>query len=196
MGVYVGRFIVVAPGRAGYRVSSRSFPNRTIVSSAPGVLAVVPTDEAEATTNPYVSYECLIVLEDNDEIVLGNGNHVRPVATKRARGVPIRDALAAVLLGTDYEDDAYDTPRIAGIVGTERASVGIVRADGLHVEAVTEPTLVATYERDRPAPYDLDATTGPEIARELMEASFEHPVCAAGTTVSEEGIELAVSTDP
>ena len=28
--MYVGRFVVVAPGIGGYRVSSRSFPNRRV----------------------------------------------------------------------------------------------------------------------------------------------------------------------
>ncbi|WP_299269229.1 IMP cyclohydrolase, partial [Halorientalis sp.] len=34
--MYVGRFVVVAPDRAAYRVSSRSFPNRRIVAREGG----------------------------------------------------------------------------------------------------------------------------------------------------------------
>ena len=54
-GMYVGRFIVVAPNRAGYRVSSRSFPNRQ-VTEREEALTVGPTPDAPETDNPYISY--------------------------------------------------------------------------------------------------------------------------------------------
>jgi IMP cyclohydrolase len=182
--MYVGRFLVVAPGVAGYRVSSRSFPNRR-VRDRDGHLTVGPTPDAPETDNPYVAYNCLRPVERAGRplVAVGNGSHVDPVAEKLGMGYPPRDALALALLALDFEKDDYDTPRIAGVVGQEEAFVATVRRDALRVERVTEPTLVATYERDDPGPYDLDATDADGLARELYEAPFEHAVCAAAATV-------------
>ncbi|MFB6217734.1 MAG: IMP cyclohydrolase [Halobacteriaceae archaeon] len=188
--MYVGRFLVVGPGLGAYRVSSRSFPNREIVDRD-GTLTVVPTADAEPTDNPYVSYNCLRRVGDPPRAVVGNGSHVDPIAEKLGLGYPARDALATGLLALDYEKDDYDTPRIAGVAGAETAAVGIVRRDALLVEAVEEPTLVATYGKDSPEPYPLDADTAEAAARELYGADFEHRVCAAAATV-DGGVETAV----
>ena len=186
--MYVGRFIVVGPRVGAYRVSSRSFPNRRIVERD-DTLTVAPTPDAPATDNPYVSYNCLRVVDGS--AVIGNGSHVDPIAEKLALGYPARDALAESLLALDYEKDDYDTPRIAGVVGDD-AFVGIVRRDALLVERVTEPTLVATYERDAPEPYAFAAEGAEEAAREAFDLDFEHPVCAAGVTLTADGLETAV----
>jgi IMP cyclohydrolase len=188
--MYLGRFVVVAPDRAAYRVSSRSFPNRQIVDRD-GTLTVVPTDEAAETDNPYVSYNCL--RRTPNGVVVGNGSHVDPIAEKLALGYPARDALAEPLLALDYEKDDYDTPRIAGIVGGERASttgdgepesyIATVRRDALLVEPVTEPTLVATYEKDSPEAHELAGADAAAIASEIYGLEYEHAVCAAGVTV-------------
>lgn len=193
--MYVGRLLVVAPGVGAYRVSSRSFPNRRVETRSDGRLAVVPTADAETTENPYVSYDCLqVVGEESDDgarVALGNGTHVGAVAGKLELGYPPRDALAATLLATDFERDEYDTPRIAGVVESERATVGVVRRDGLVVETVDEPTLVATYERDEPEPFAFAATTAATAASEAYGLDFEHAVCAAGVTVGD-AVETAV----
>ncbi|MFC6724132.1 IMP cyclohydrolase, partial [Halobium palmae] len=129
--MYVGRFVVVAPGVGAYRVSSRSFPNRRVVDRD-GTLTVAPTPDAPETDNPYVSYNCLRPVETptgRTLVALGNGSHVDPIAEKLELGYPARDALADPLLALDYEKDDYDTPRIAGVVGSDEASVGIVRRD-------------------------------------------------------------------
>jgi IMP cyclohydrolase len=178
--MYVGRFIVVGPGVGAYRVSSRSFPNRRIVDRE-GILTVTPTPGAPETDNPYISYNC--VRESDGRAVLGNGSHVDPVTEKLDLGYPARDALATALLSLDYEKDDYDTPRIAGVVEADRATVGIVRRDALLVEEVTEPTLVATYEEDRPRAFDFEATGADDAAREAYGLDFEHAVCAAGVAV-------------
>jgi len=193
--MYVGRFLVVAPEVGGYRVSSRSFPNRRAVDRG-GTVTVGPTEDAPETDNPYISYNCVRVTDRG--AVLGNGSHVDPIAEKLALGYPARDALAEPLLALDFEKDDYDTPRIAGVVGlgddptAEGAVVGTVRRDALIVEAVAEPTLVATYERDSPEPFGLAATDAAGAARELYEHAFEHRVCAAGVATTEEGFEAAV----
>jgi len=191
--MYVGRFVVVAPGIGGYRVSSRSFPNRRVRDRG-GTLTVGPTADAPETDNPYVSYNCARAVETPTEeplAVLGNGSHVDPIAEKLERGYPARDALASALLALDYEKDDYDTPRVAGVVGAESATIGTVRRDALLVEAVEEPTVVATYETDSPEPYHLTATDAEPVATELLGADLEHPVCAAGATVDADGVSLA-----
>ncbi len=210
--MYVGRLLVVGPSVAAYRVSSRSFPNRAVADRG-GVLTVGPTAEAEETDNPYVSYNCVRFVGDGPApadpagaraAVLGNGSHVDPVAEKVGRGYPARDALAEALLALDYEKDDYDTPRIAGVVertggGVEGAGdsgatahVGVVRRDALLVEAVAEPTLVATYERDAPEAFAFGAETAAGAARAAYDLDFEHPVCAAGVAVADGGFESAV----
>ncbi|MFC7325115.1 IMP cyclohydrolase [Halorubrum rutilum] len=196
--MYVGRFVVVAPGIGAYRVSSRSFPNRRVLDRGE-TLTVGPTPDAPETDNPYVSYNCARAVRTPTEeplAVVGNGSHVDPIAEKLELGYPARDALATPLLALDFEKDDYDTPRIAGVVGSETATVGVVRRDALLVETVDEPTIVATYETDSPEPYPLAAaaTGAPdagEAASEVLDADFEHPVCAAGATVDGDGVTLA-----
>jgi IMP cyclohydrolase len=198
--MYVGRFLVVAPEVGAYRVSSRSFPNRRAVERD-GAVTVEPTPDAPPSDNPYISYNCL--RRTDRGVVIGNGSHVDPIAEKLELGTPARDALAGPLAALDFEKDDYDTPRIAGVVGLTGdpavvdgdgpgAIVGTVRRDALLVERVTEPTLVATYERDSPEPFDLGATDAAGAARELYDHSFEHAVCAAGVSVTGEGVETAV----
>jgi Archaeal IMP cyclohydrolase len=77
-------------------------------------------------------------------------------------------------------------------VSNDEAVVGVVRRDALLVERVDAPTLVATYEKDAPEPYDLSATDAEAAASEVLAADFEHPVCAAGATVGTDGVSLAV----
>jgi len=199
--MYVGRFLLIGPGIAAYRVSSRSFPNRRIVERE-DMLTVVPTAEAEDTDNPYVSYNCVRVVggTESDEttstaptVAIGNGTHTDAVAEKLALGYPARDALALSLLAYDFEKDEYDTPRIAGVLG-ESSVVGIVRRDGLIVERVAEPTLIATYEKDRPKGIDLgfNFEDAAGAARTAYDLEFEHAVCAAGVARTDDGIETAI----
>jgi len=195
--MYVGRFLVAGPGLAAYRVSSRSFPNRMAVDRD-GTITVSPTADAPETDNPYISYNC-IRTTDNGAVV-GNGSHVDPIAEKLQLGYPARDALAAPLLALDFEKDDYDTPRIAAVVGaddatTADAAVGIVRRDALLVEAVDEPTLVATYEKDSPEPFALNATDAAGAAEELYVHEFEHAVCATAVAVTDDGYETAIHND-
>ena len=187
--MYVGRFVVVGPDMAAYRVSSRSFPNRRI-DAREDALTVGPTADAPETDNPYVEYNCVRTV--GDAAVLGNGSHVDPVTEKIGLGYPARDALAAALLALDYEKDDYDTPRVAGVLTGDGAYVGVVRKDALLVEAVTEPTLVATYEKDSPEAFEFAADAADAAAREAYDLDFEHAVCAAGVARSVDGFETAV----
>jgi IMP cyclohydrolase len=188
--MYIGRFLVVAPDLAAYRVSSRSFPNRKVVERD-GALTVVPTEDAEETDNPYVSYNCYRAADGH--AVVGNGSHVDPIAEKLGLGYPARDAIAASLLALDYEKDDYDTPRIAGVLTPEgEAFIGTVRKDALLVEAVEEPTLVATYEKDSPEPFEFDAGSASEAATDAYSAAFEHAVCAVGVERTDDGYATAI----
>ena len=193
--MYIGRFIVVGPGVGAYRVSSRSFPNRQI-TDRDGLLTVGPTPDAPETDNPYVSYNCVRTVDgpatDGEVAVVGNGSHVDPIAEKLELGYPPRDALAASLLALDYEKDDYNTPRIAGVVGSDEAHIGTVRHDALLIKEVDEPTLVATYEENSPTPYAFEATEAAEAAAAVYEAEYEHAVCAAGVTVDGDGVTDAI----
>ncbi|MDH5018787.1 IMP cyclohydrolase [Halobacterium rubrum] len=190
--MYVGRFVVVGPDVAAYRVSSRSFPNRQVVERE-GALTVAPTPDAPDTDNPYVSYNCYRT--GGGHAVVGNGSHVDPIAEKLELGYPPRDALAEALLALDYEKDDYDTPRVAGVLAADgRAFVGTVRRDALLVREVEEPTLVATYEKDAPEPIGFDAETADAAAGEAYSAAFEHAVCAVGVVRDgeDDGYETAI----
>lgn len=180
--MYIGRFVVVAPEWAGYRVSSRSFPHRQIVERD-GALTVRPTEDAPPSDNPYISYNCQRSTDEHE--IIGNGSHVDPITEKLVLGYPPRDALAHGLLTLDYEKDDYDTPRIAGIVGPE-AYIGIVRRDALLIEAVEAPTIVATYELNAPQRIEIDAAGAAGLARALYELDYEHQVCAAAVTADGE----------
>lgn len=187
--MYVGRFIVIGPGCGAYRVSSRSFPNRQIIERDDR-LTVVPTENAEETDNPYVSYNC--VRFPGESAVLGNGSHVDPVVEKIELGYPARDALAESLLALDYEKDEYDTPRIAGVLDEGGALIGIVRKDALLVERVAEPTLVATYGKDTPEKIEFAPEGAEEAAKTAYDHEFEHAVCAAGVTRDGDAFSWAI----
>lgn len=189
--MYLGRFVVVAPDVAAYRVSSRSFPNREI-RDRDGTLTVGPTPDAPDTENPYVEYNCLRRTEDGTTAVLGNGSHVDPIVEKLGMGYPPRDALATALLALDYEKDDYDTPRLAGVLGHDRVWIGIVRADALLVQPVDEPTIVSTYEKQTPEPIEFPATEADTAATAAYDLEFEHPICAAGLARTETGFETAI----
>jgi IMP cyclohydrolase len=188
--MYVGRFVIVGPDVAAYRVSSRSFPNRQAIDRD-GTITIAPTADAPESDNPYISYNA--VRETDRGIVLGNGSHADPIAEKLELGYPARDALAEPLLALDYEKDDYDTPRIAGIVGDDgTAYIGTVRRDALIVEQVDEPTLVATYEKDSPEAFDFAATDAQSAAREAYDLDLEHEVCAVGIARTDDGYETAI----
>lgn len=189
--MYVGRIVVI--GRtsqpfAGYRVSSRSFPNRQAVQTERG-LAVVPRPghEDDVFKNPYIAYNC--VRQVGEAIIATNGSHTDPIAEKIASGMSPRDALALTLLTLDYEKDSYNTPRIAGVVTPGDGYLAIVRPDGIEVQRF--PLLpgtcrvVATYELNHldDTEHVLEADDAAAGAQFLVHGEFfadlEHPVCAA-----------------
>lgn len=159
--MYVGRIVSVATTRDGrmcamYRVSSRSFPNRTTVLTHNKVSIVPkPGHEGDIHKNPYIAYNCIRIVEDGNVAVVTNGSHTDPIAEKITAGVPPRDAMALSLLALDYEKDSYNTPRIAAVLDRRdggTAWLGVVRHDGLEVCAMPSRPghyfYVATYEEN------------------------------------------------
>lgn len=159
--MYIGRIVTVAMTKDGrlcgaYRVSSRSFPNRTAVPSK-GKVSIVPKPghETDVQKNPYIAYNCVRVVCDNEVAVVTNGAQTDPIAEKMSFGMPARDALTLSLLALDFEKDDYNTPRIAAVVDKRaggQAWLGIVREDGLEVRRMPVEAgrffYVATYEEN------------------------------------------------
>ena len=206
--MYVGRIVIVGrtpqgKNAVGYRVSSRSFPNRRTVETPRG-LAIVPREghEGDLSKNPYIAYNCLRVARD--VAVATNGSQTDPIAEKIASGMSIRDALVESLIVLDYEKDDFNTPRIAVAVsrGAEEGWAGIVRADGLHVRsfklAAGKAFYFATYEVNDPREEhvsDFRASSAAEAARWVVDggtfADLEKPVCSAAAVATDKGFDLA-----
>ena len=158
--MYIGRIVAVGQtpdGRvcAGYRVSSRSFPNRTAVLAADKV-SIVPKagHESDVLKNPYIAYNCVRIVRDGKIAVATNGSQTDPIAEKIAMGMPIRDALAFCSLAMDFEKDQYNTPRVSAVVDAAAGQgyLATVREDGLEVRrmplAPGKFFYVATYEEN------------------------------------------------
>lgn len=198
--MYIGRFVVLGRTAAGawylgYRVSSRSFPNRHIVAGEDRAV-VLPTADAARSDNPYISYNCLRAHEGI--VVVGNGSHVDPVIDKVRAGYGLRDAIALALLALDYEHDQYNTPRIiAGLdAGARQGYLGLVAEDKLYVRrmgmAAGQAFLVATYECTEPTPLSLGGEGPEELCTALYECAYEHPVTALAAVP--EGGKLHMAT--
>src|SRR5690606_1219105 len=98
--MYIGRIVSVVQTPEGhlgavYRVSSRSFPNRTAVVGETKV-SIVPKagHEGDIHKNPYIAYNCVQVVCGGMVAVVTNGSQTDPIAEKIAQGMPVRDALA------------------------------------------------------------------------------------------------------
>jgi len=208
--MYIGRIVSVARTAGGmlcaiYRVSSRSFPNRTAVVGDDKVSIVPkPGHEGDVQKNPYIAYNCARAVCDGTVAVLTNGSQTDPIAEKMAQGVPARDALALASLALDYEKDQYNTPRISAVIDRDRgeAWLATVRADGLEVRNMTPPAgrffYVATYEECRlDDTYSGDFTVDtPEAACDFILtkdvfASRTKPVSAVAALAAETGFVFA-----
>lgn len=209
--MYVGRIVSIGrtdQGRlcAAYRVSSRSFPNRTAVVSENKV-SIVPKAgfESDVHKNPYIAYNCVRIVCDGRVAVVTNGGQTDPIAEKIAAGTPVRDALALSLLTLDYEKDQYNTPRICAVAdarGLGAAWLAIVRHDGLEVQRMdlrpSQFYYVATYEENRVLPSQggpYPATSAAEACREILGrgvfAERENPVTAVAAMANNSGFDLA-----
>jgi IMP cyclohydrolase len=196
--MYVGRFVCAGKmnGKlwAGYRVSSRSFPNRHAIKLNENTVAIMPRDIKDLEKSPYISYNCVKITRD--AAVVTNGSHTDTICEKIGMGYPARDALALSLLAMDYEKDALNTPRIAIVLDKGEAYLGIVTKDGLNVSGFNlvdgECMMVATYEKTAFSPLVIDAISADDAARKMYDLTFEKPVCAAGVYQTESGFDIGV----
>ena len=202
--MYVGRFVVLgrtASGEwyLGYRVSSRSFPNRTIRAGTDRAV-VVPTADAapdgSETPNPYIAYNCLRAHAGC--IVVANGSHVDPIIEKVSDGYGLLDAITLSLLSLGYERDQYNTPRIVAALDSAAGQgyMGIVAEDRINVRRIlVEPgqaRLLATYELIDFTPVIIVGDTPQAVCNAIYDAEYEHPVAALAAFPSGTGVNMAV----
>ena len=197
--MYIGRFVIV--GRTstgewyvGYRVSSRSFPNRYILPLEDRAV-VLPTEAAPSSDNPYITYNCL---RTHDQVlVVANGSHVDPIIDKVQIGYGLRDAMALSLLALDYERDKYNTPRIAAALNNRAGHgyLGIIADNQLLVRRMEaspgEAFLIATYERTEPTSIRLQGKTPAELCAAIFESEYEHPVAALAAMFEDGELNMA-----
>ena len=197
--MYIGRFVILGKTPAGqwylgYRVSSRSFPNRIIVAKADRAM-VVPTPDAPKSDNPYISYNCLRT--HGKVVVAANGSHADPIIDKVAVGMNLRDALALSLLALDYEKDDYNTPRIAAALdlAADQGYLAIVAKDKLDVRrmdvAPGQAYLIATYERTDPTPIALAGEDAKALCDAIYDCEYEKPVAVIAAVPAQGGLQTA-----
>jgi IMP cyclohydrolase len=214
--MYIGRIVAVARTGEGnlcgaYRVSSRSFPNRTAVTGE-GKVSIVPKPghEGDVFKNPYIAYNCVRIVCDGAVAVVTNGSQTDPIAEKLELGLPVRDAVVGTLLALDYEKDQYNTPRIVAVADTRGDGagwLGIVRDNGLEVRRVFLDAgafwYVATYEEC----HVTDRHSGefsPDTAEEACEfmlhggvfAERSNPVTAVAAVTGPDGFALHAADAP
>ena len=209
--MYIGRIVAAGMTRdgkvaAGYRVSSRSFPNRTARLIGDKV-SIMPRAgfEGDLAKNPYIAYNCLRL--SGKIALVTNGSQTDPIIEKIMSGMNLRDALALPMLAMDYEKDSLNTPRISAAVDAERkvAMLGIVRHDALLVrEFPLEPGKIyylSTYEKNAPCcrncdeafdAADADALCAYMISGGVF-ADFEKPVTAAAALWDGSAYRLAAA---
>jgi len=195
--MYVGRIVVVGrtEGRcwAGYRVSSRSFPNRRCAVRGEFVL-VSPLNPEDMEKNPYIAYNCIRLV--GDTAVVANGTQADMIAEKIEDGTKPLDAISLSLLAYGYERDELDTPRIAGAVRGDEAWLGIAQKDEVRAKRFSlgenSAFMVATYEMTDFAPVEMAGVGAEEVARAAFDLDLEKPVCSASAFWTGEGFELGV----
>ncbi|HNR36459.1 MAG TPA: IMP cyclohydrolase [Candidatus Hydrogenedentes bacterium] len=208
--MYIGRIVCVAltaDGRlcASYRVSSRSFPNRT-AAVKPDKVSIIPKPgfEADVQKNPYIAYNCARIVCGGKAAVVTNGSQTDAIAEKIAMGMPPRDALALSSLILDYEKDDFNTPRISAVADVRDGSgwLATVRHDALEVRRMPLSPgrffYVATYEENAVSDQfggDYDASDADSACDFILGkgvfAKREKPVTAVAAIVSGGGFELA-----
>ncbi len=190
--MYVGRIVVVGVKEnfafGGYRVSSRSFPNRVAQIMDDSVF-ILPKNARDMLKNPYIAYPCIKI--GKGFAVVSNGTHTDVIFDKMIEGYPPKDAIASALLSMDYEKDEYSTPRIAGVVLGDEVYLGFIGKYSLRIERFTEGAHhVATYGVTDFRKIELEGENALDIARNMYRLDYEHPVCSAGVTVGDR-VEIA-----
>lgn len=196
--MYVGRIVVLGKSGersfVGYRVSSRSFPNRRAEVRGKSVM-VSPLDANDLAKNPYIAYNCIRV--GIDVAVVANGTQADMIIEKIEDGTKPLDAIALSLVAYGYERDELDTPRLAGAVREDRAWLGIAKRDEIRCKEFLlregDAFMVATYEKTEFEPLKIEGKSAHDIAKAAYDLSFERPVCSAAANALPKGeFELAV----
>lgn len=206
--MYLGRIVCAGMTPDGkpcvaYRVSSRSFPNRSAITLSDKI-AILPRAgfESDLAKNPYIAYNCVRL---SGTIALAtNGSQTDPIIEKIAMGYPMRDALASCMLAMDYEKDHLNTPRVSAAVdaAAKKLVLSIIRHDALLVRefplAAGEIRFVSTYTMDRPCDENVDqltASTTDELTQFVIRggrfAEFENAVTAAAAIWNGTSFDLA-----
>ena len=184
--MYVGRIVVI--GRTGgscwvgYRVSSRSFPNR-LATLRGGAVMVSPRDPRDLEKNPYIAYNCIRLV--GDAAVVANGTQADMIAEKIEDGMKPMDAIALSLVAYGYERDELDTPRIAGVVRENEGWLGIAQKDEVRVKRFLLEDgedcafLVATYGKTEFEPVEMFGADANEVSKAAFNLDLELPVCSA-----------------
>jgi IMP cyclohydrolase len=197
--MYVGRIVIVGRTEersfAGYRVSSRSFPNRRAEVRNCDIL-VSPLDPKDLAKNPYIAYNC--IRTSGEVAVVANGTQADMIIEKIEDGLRPLDAIALSLVAYGYERDKLDTPRLAGAVRDDKAWMGIAMKGEFRVQEFAlrngDALMVATYGKTDFESVAISGHGAASIARAAFDLSFERPVCSAAAFQSDEGsgFELAV----
>jgi IMP cyclohydrolase len=195
--MYVGRIVIVgrSGGRsfAGYRVSSRSFPNRRAEVRGSSVM-VAPLDSKDLAKNPYIAYNCIRLF--GDTAVVANGTQADMIVEKIEDGSKPLDAVSLSLVAYGYERDELNTPRLAGIVRGDRAWLGIAKKDEVRCKEflLTDGMafMVATYEKTEFEPLVVRGKSAQDIAKAAFDLPFERPVCSAAAREDGKDFDLAV----
>jgi len=198
--MYIGRIVIVgkACGKlwAGYRVSSRSFPNRRAEIRGRSVI-VSPINSSDLAKNPYIAYNC--IRTGKDFAVVANGTQADMIFEKIEDGARPLEAIALSLVAYGCERDDLDTPRLTGVVRGDLAWLGIAKKDEFRFKEFRledgDAFMVATYEKADFEPVVVTGKNAVDIAEHTFELPFEKPVCSAAAFASKgekEGFELAV----
>ncbi|WP_297062344.1 IMP cyclohydrolase [Thermococcus sp.] len=181
---------------AFYLLCSRSFPNRKAVIKGNAAYIINQTE----TDNPYVSYP--VVRTNEMYAVVTNGLHTDFISQALVWEKP-RKALVHVLDAMDYERDAYNTPRIAGIIerGSERGWLGFAGRDEFWVRSLRlkegKAFVTATYNVDGFVELGLNGfSSAGELALEVLKLPLEHKVMAFGVTEAENRWAVEMSGGP
>lgn len=195
--MYVGRIVVIGrtKGRSwvGYRVSSRSFPNRRAQVRGETIL-VSPVDPKDLERNPYIAYNCIRLA--GKVAVVANGTQADMIAEKIIDGTKPLDAIAFSLTAYGYERDELDTPRIAGVVMGDRGWLGIAKKGEIRAKefdlSANGAFLVATYEKAEFEDVLVSGESAEDVAKAAFDLDLELPVCSAAAFEADDGFALAV----
>ena len=195
--MYIGRIVIVGRTNgkswAGYRVSSRTFPNRRAEVRGDSIL-VSPIDPKDLVKNPYIAYNC--IRTNGDVAVVANGTQADMIIERIGDGLPPLDAIALSLVAFGYERDELDTPRLAGAVMAEKAWLGIAMKGEFRFKEIpmkdNDSFMVATYEKTSFEPVAVSGKDASAVAKAAHDLPFERPVCSAAAFQGDDGFELAV----